>query len=285
MAQPEPQQPEPQQPQPRPSGLLYCERDGGFRANSEHRLVWTIVNNTHKHIRNAVDDAWKKEREHWIRNVSNKLHQLDVAPQDAEKCAIHFVRVLENVSGGEFQSLGCVKEAVNECILKLPLKALQPFLEDEMTYGWYSKYAYTFMQVRIWPIDVKVGNKVANSLHDWQYKELHMVASPISLPGLCKVHPAELKECFKGLIRDKSSTFWTDMTHTAENKYMLKAFRVLLHKMFEKSGIDLTGQTATQLREGVLKNIKRNENLKNFTAVDRVLENLVDFLSTSYITM
>ena len=250
MAQPEPQQPEPQQPQPkpRPSGLLYWEHDGGFRANSEHRLVWTIVNNTHEHIHKAVDDAWKKEGDALISNVSNKLCQLGVAHGDAEQYAIQFVRGLETVSRGEFQLVGRVKKAVNECILKLPLNAQQTFLEDEMKYDWYSKYAYTFMQVRIWPIVVKVGNKVANSLHDWQYKELHMVASPISLPGLCKVHPAELKECFKGLIRDKSSTFWTHLVYNAETTYMIKAFQVLLHKMFEKSGIDLTGQTATEIR-------------------------------------
>jgi hypothetical protein len=55
--------------------------------------------------------------------------------------------------------------------------------------------------------------------------------------------------------------------------------------MFEKSGIDLTGQTATQLREGVLINIRHDVKLMNFDDVDIVLAELVEFLSTSYITM
>jgi hypothetical protein len=235
-----------------------------------------------------VDDAWKKEREHWIRNVSHKLCQLGVAPQDAGQCAIQFVRDLKNVSRGEFtefQSFGRVKKAVSECILKLPLNAQQPFWEDEVKYNWYSKYAYTFMQVRIWPIVVKVGNIVPNSSLDWKYMDLNMVASPISLQGLCEIHPTELKKCFKRLVSDESKHYWTHLKHNAEIRYMLKAFHVLLHKMFEKSGIDLTGQTATQIREVVLKNIKYCDGLKDFSAVDRVLENLVYFLSTSYITM
>jgi len=287
MAQPEPQQPEPQQPQPepRPCGLLYWEHDGGFCANSEYRLDWTIVNNTHERIHAAVDDAWKKEGDDLIRNVSNNLCQLGVAHSDAKQYAIQFVRGLETVSRGEFQLVCRVKKAVIECILKLPLNAQQTFMEDEMKYGWYTRYAYTFMQVRIWPIVVKVGDIVPNSSLDWKYMDLNMVASPISLPGLCKVYPAELKECFKGLIRDKSKHYWTHLVYNAETMYMKKAFNVLVHKMFEKSGIDLTCQTAEQIRDVVLKNIKYCDGLKDFSAVDRVLENLVDFLSTSYITM
>lgn len=269
-----------------PSRLLHGVRDKVLPPPSEFRLHSFIVNSTHADIQTKVANAWGNERIHWVGQVSSHLQKVDIAPENAVKYAKEFVSALENVNGPHptaFPSVGKVNAHVNALILKLPSEAQQMFLEYEEKYDWYSKYAYNFMQVRIRPVEVKVGGWVPNSVLDWQFNNLMMVTSPISLPNVGEVRPAELKACFKRLVSDKSKHFWLNMIHSSEITYVIRAFNVLVQKMFEKSGIDFTGQTAEQIREGVLKNIKHDQGLRNFSAIDATLVQMIAFLSCSYI--
>jgi hypothetical protein len=224
-------------------------------------------------IQTAVAKAWENQ-------VSLCLKNASITPDNANKIAKKFVSALEKVNGKNptaFPPIDYVKRRVSVLILELPSDAQQMFLEYEEKYRWYSKYAYNFMQVRIQPIEVKVRGKLPDMVLDWQYPDLMMVYTSISLPGLDQLTPAILKERFKSLVVKKSATFWLDMKHNSEITYMRKAFNVLFHKMFEKSGIDLTSQTAEQIREGVLENIKYSKKLDNFSAIDTVLIQMIAF--------
>ncbi len=143
------------------------------------------------------------------------------------------------------------------------------------------------MQVRIQPIVVKVGDEVPKSVFDWKYSNLMLVYTTISLPALDKVtvNPTDLKKYFKGVVLDKSTHFAEGMPSSSETSYMKKACNILVHKMFERHGIDLTSQTPEQIRKGVLKNVKYCRGLKDFSAIDTVLAKLISFLSQTYVSL
>jgi hypothetical protein len=281
MAQPQPPQP----PQP-PQQLLCWERD----AESQQSLMLfsCIVNASISDILQEVTNAWEQERKEWVKQLSSCMVDKGVVPEDAEQYATTFMDALEKVNGKtpeKFPPNSDVKALVNKLILNLPLAAHDELLEFEEKYSWYSKYAYGFMQVRFEPIEVKVGCEEPSSELDWKYENLMMVYSQISLPNSVVVHPTKLKASFKALVLNKSIHFWERMSHSSEINYMKSATNVLLHKMFEKSGINFTGQTAEQIRDRVLGNVKYHKGLKNFDAIDTVLVQLISFLSKTYIQM
>lgn len=247
-----------------------------------------IANDTITNILQAVADAWGQERDYWVKQLSSCMVKQGVAPEDAKQYAKTFISALEEVNGKNpkvFPSNSDVKALVNKLILNLPLAAQKVLLEFEAKYGWYSKYAYGFMQVRFQTIEVKVGGDEQNQVFDWKFKNLIMVYSPISLPDSVVVNPTELKASFMRLVGDKSTHFCKRMSYSSEIKYVKRAINVLLHKMFERSGINLTGQTAEQIREGVLRNVKWSKDLKNFDAIDEVLVQLISFLSRTYVSL
>lgn len=271
-----------------PQQLLRWKRDAvSPRIEGVSNLKPIIVNATIYNILKAVADAWKKEREEQEEQLSSCMVEQGVTPEDAEQCAKTFMDALE-VNGKNpkvFPSNSDVKAHVNKHILTLPLAAQKVLLEFEAKYGWYSKYAYGFMQVRFQTIKVKVGGDEQNQVFDWKFKNLIMVYSPISLPDSVVVNPTELKASFMRLVGDKSTHFCERMIQSSEFNYMKRAINVLLHKMFERSGINLTGQTAEQIREGVLRNVKWSKDLKNFDAIDAVLVLLISFLSQTYVSL
>jgi hypothetical protein len=246
-----------------------------------------IVNARIYDILQMVANAWGKKRKDWVKQLSSCMVEHSVAPKDTEQYATTFMDALEKVNGKNpkvFPPNSDVKALVNKLILSLPLTAQEVLLSYEEKYSWYSDYAYNFMQVRFQLIEVEVGCKEPSSF-DWRFKNLMMVYSPITLPDLVVVNPTELKKCFMGLVWDKSTHFWKDMKYSSEINYMKSATNVLLHKMFEKTGINLTGQTAEQIRKGVLRNVKWGKDLKNFDAVDTVLAQLISFLSQTYVSL
>ena len=244
-----------------------------------------IVNITINDILQVVANAWGRERDNRVKELSSCMVEHSVAPEDAKQYATTFMDALEKVNGKNpkvFPSNSDVKALVNKLILNLPSDVHDVLLKFEAVYGWYSKYAYGFMQVHFQLIEVKVGGDEPNPVFDWRFKNLMMVYSPITLPDLVVVNPVELKKNFMGLVWNKSIHFWKNMEYSSEINYMKSAIHVLLHKMFEKTGINLTGQTAEQIRKGVLRNVKYHPNLKNFDAVDTVLAQLIYFLSRTY---
>ena len=272
---------------PQPSQLLHGVRSKKDSVTSYFRLDRVIVNSTHKDIQTAVANAWNEERKNLVRQVSVHLQKASIASEDAVKYAEEFVSALEEVNGQqptEFPPIGQVNCRVSALISKFPSEAQQILLEYEEKYGWYSKYAYNFMQVRIQPIDVKVGSEVPNSVLDWRFTNLKMVTSSISLPKLVEVRLTDLQKCFKSLVLDKSKHFAEGMKISSEISYMIKACNILVHKMFERHGIDLTGKSPEKIREGVLGDVKYCHKLKDFSAIDSALGNLVSFLSNTYIS-
>jgi hypothetical protein len=274
-----PQQPQPSQPS-QPSQLLCWKRKSLNK--------YTIISNAPiSDILQAVANAWNKEREKWVIQLSSCMVKQDVAPDDAEQSATTFMDKLEGVNGKDpkvFPLISEVKALVNNLILNLPLEVQKVLLEFEAKYSWYSNYAYGFMQVRIQPIEVKVGDDKPNSV-DWTFTNLHMVYSPIPLPDSVVVRPTELKKSFMRLVCDKSTHLWEKMSQSSEETYVKKAINVLLHNMFEKTGINLTGQTVEKIRKKVLINVKWGQELKNFDAIDTVLAQLISFLSRTYIRL
>jgi len=280
MAQPSPTQPQPPQPP------LHWKRDAESPPiHGVYNLDPNIVNAPISDILQAVADAWGRKRDYWVKQLSSCMVKHGVVPEDANQYATTLVSALERVNGKDpkvFPPFSEVKTLVNALILNLPLAAREVLLTYEAKYSWYSNYAYNFMQVRFQLIEVKVGCEEPSSF-DWTFTNLQMVYSPIPLPNV--VHPVELKKNFMRLVWDKSTHFWKDMKYSSETNYMKSATNVLLHKMFEKTGINLTGQTAKQIRERVLRNVKYVEGLKNFDAIDTVLDQLISFLSQTYVSL
>jgi hypothetical protein len=272
---------------PQPSQLLCWVRSKRDSVTSYYGLDRVIVKSTKEDIQTAVANAWKEEQKKLVGHVLSHLQKAGIAPKDAVKDAEMFVFNLENINGQSptaFLPIEKVKVRVNELILKLPSEAQSVFLKYEGM-NLYSEYAYNFMDVEVLPIVVEVGGNVPKLVVDLEYSKFMLVYTTISLPDLDKVtlNPTELTKYFKWVVLDKSTHFVKGMQHSSEISYMKKACNILVHKMFERHGIDLTGQTAEQIREKMLKNIKHYQGLTNFSAIDSALGDLVSFLSNTYI--
>jgi hypothetical protein len=252
-----------------------------------YRSYTFVVNSPPKNIHTAIATKWETEQEKLVKKVTIQMQEGSVAPENAKKIATDFVSALEKINGphpSTYPSFDKITVYVNALISELPLTVRQMFLEYEKKNEWYSEYLYKYMQVRIQPIVVTVGGDVPDPVFDWGLNNLNMVTSPIELPDL-EVSPAELKACFKRLVANKTVKFWQKMSHSSEQTYVRRALNVFLHKMFEKSGIELTGQTPEQIRNGVLKNVKHCKGLRDFSAIDEALREMIDFLSQTYVKL
>ncbi len=181
----------------------------------------------------------------------------------------------------------------------------------------YVEFAWNYMRVHIVPIEMRIGGNVmkhtirisigTNIYRQKIYKELSCdtifrVSSPYYIEDLSPYRTPnlshELKDEFRSLILERCQQFtnsidkkhqnYYDMPHSfpdslrknAQN-YIKKAYNVLVDKFFSRSGLLKLNAFQTKLQ--ILTNVSNPSEDIPEGLIDDVLEEMVSFLSTSYI--
>jgi hypothetical protein len=176
-----------------------------------------------------------------------------------------------------------------------------------MLFAWY------YMQVHIEPIKMHIGGEVVQyTLPPYEdqekkydalsYDTIFKVSSPYFIGGLWWYHtpilPRRLKEKFKSLILgscqqftnsiDETLQYYPDHLRNVVQKYIKKAYNVLVHKLLNRSG--LPKLTAFQTRLKILTNVSELpewlpsiNGINCVDCIDKVLDKIILFLSNTYI--
>lgn len=267
---------------------------------------------TREEITERVNAFWIQEKVETVSMCTSLLSEHGVSAEVAGKFAITLVERLscirDTIADGIPRYHNCsekVKQLISDTVAKMipdehRLKAAEVLKSQSKI---LVNYALDFMRVCIEPIKMKIGGEVMQytvpEYIDYcrtVYKScnddtIFIVHSSVFIPDLSSISssnlPRILQSIFKGFLLEKVSLFRNDklLRHTSEVNYIVKAIKVLVHKMFDKTGIELSGQTAEQIRVKVLNNINHDQGLKNFCAIDTVLGKMVKFLSNSNMTI
>ena len=250
----------------------------------------------------------KEEGQKVASQVSNALQTIGISEDDADNHATAFVTKLEEVNGIH-PTFTEVKAFTIDLISSFQSEFQKVLLEPK-NFDMCATFARNFMRVCVTPVDVVIDGESQQwdceieMNHGTDYETTRkysstttfVVSSPLFITDLYTTRVV----CNKGLMnhfRKKiigySGRFYDECDTTAQWKYIKKAYHVLVHLMFDKSGLivaKLTPElivaklTPEQIRSKYLSNIC-HRHLKDFEVIDKVLANIVSFLSNSYIQM
>ena len=273
-----------------------------------HDCCFLVCNTTHEGILAIVSNAWKGEGRWVASRVSNALQTIGISKDDADNHATAFVTKLEEVNGIH-PTFTEVKAFTIDLISSFQSEFQKVLLEPK-NFDMCATFARNFMRVCVTPVDVVIDGESQQwdceieMNHGTDYETTRkysstttfVVSSPLFITDLYTTRVV----CNKGLMnhfRKKiigySGRFYDECDTTAQWKYIKKAYHVLVHLMFDKSGLivaKLTPElivaklTPEQIRSKYLSNIC-HRHLKDFEVIDKVLDNIVSFLSNSYIQM
>jgi hypothetical protein len=185
-------------------------------------------------------------------------------------------------------------------------------IKEYMLFAWY------YMQVHIEPIKMHIGGKVVQyTLPPYEDREkeydalscetIFKVSSPNFIGGLWCYHipilPRRLRDEFKSLILGSCQQFTNsidDKLHTYfmpysldypcikrlridAQKYIKKAYNVLVHKLLDRSGLPKLNARQTRLQ--ILTNVSNPSEDIPVSLIDDMLEKMVSFLSETYIIL
>jgi hypothetical protein len=257
-----------------------------------------------------VSDAWKGEGRGVASRVSNALQTIGIPKDVADNYATAFVTKLGEMNGKRL-AFTEVKAFTKDLISSFQPEFQKVLLEPKI-FNICATFARNFMRVCVTPVDVVIdGEKqpwgceivmnqrtVYETTHKYSSTTTFVVSSPLFITDLYTTHVV----CNKGLMnyfRKKiigySGRFYDECSTTVQWKYIKKAYHVLVHLMFDKSGLivaKLTPElivaklTPEQIRSKYLSNIHyRDLKEEDFEVIDHVLANIVSFLSKTYIQM
>jgi hypothetical protein len=265
----------------------------------------------------TIEEIWAIICAYWVhemdvitRSITEKLQQEGVSCDIASVVAISFVSWLVSING-PMPTVFLWSTDVEKNVRRLLSDTLllrcnteyrqlceSVLLEDIKK---YVQFAQHYMQVRIDPIEMHIGGEVVDyTLYECSAvssNTIFMVSSPTyidKLPSCSGMNLSrKLKDKFKSMLLEKGGCFYKRecLTHTAHVNYIKKAFHILVHKFFDKSGISVTKnkkekKTMVEIRDDLLSNIKYSKDkLENFDAIDFVLEEILSFLSHSYLVL
>jgi hypothetical protein len=196
----------------------------------------------------------------------------------------------------EWIGVGCELSCRNQCVGVL-LKDIKE----------YVLFALNYMQVRIIPIEMHIGGEVVEctlpkcTYQQKEYEEvsckmIFRVSLPYYIEDLSKYHTPILRRRlmneFKSLILKKRQQFMVsvdkefqhysvfDRTKSAARIYIKKAYNVLVHKLLDSSGLLKLSPFETRVQ--ILKHVS---DPSDCTLIDKVLNNIISFLSTTYIIL
>lgn len=286
-----------------------------------------FVVGTTEEIWSIVETHWYGESCGTIALITKKLQgngvSHDIAPAIAEK----FVSKLQEINGQRPERLGNYGKTW-ECINRLLSgKELEEWIGvgcelscRERCVGVlvagikeYMLFAWNYMQVHIEPIKMHIGGKdVQYTLPPYEYGEkkyeelscdtIFKVSSPDFIGGLWWHHipilPHRLKKKFMSLILESCQQFvdsidkelqdYPDHLRNVAQKYIKKAYNVLVHKLLDRTG--LPKLTAFQTRKELLNNvpglpewIPSINDINYVDCIDKVLDKIISFLSNTYI--
>lgn len=288
--------------------------------NPSFKESYFVGETTVEKIRSIVKTHWIGETCDIIAKITKKLQgngiSLDIAPAIAEK----FVLKLQEINGQRPERLGDYGdtwEGINRLLLGKELEewigvgcelscrercvgVLLGGIEEYMLFAW------NYMQVHIEPIKMHIGRQVVQYTlppyedREKEYEELSCdtifkVSSPYFIGGLWWHHtpilPHRLKKKFKWLILGRCQQFVDSIDETLQSypdhlrnvaqKYIKKAYNVLVHKLLDRSG--LPKLTAFQTRLQILGNVPKLPNCIPMDYIDKVLDDIISFLSNTYI--
>jgi hypothetical protein len=238
----------------------------------------------------------------------------DIAPAIAEK----FVSKLQKINGSRPESLQKYTDAwdkVDEllsgkrleewigvgCELSCRDQCVGVLLEDIKE---YVLFAWKYMQVRIEPIEMRIEGKVVeyivpeceDSKHKYDmllHGSIFRVSSPYYIEDLSPYRtpnlPRRLKNKFKSLILKERQQFTECLEYTAHKKYIEKAHNMLVHKMFEKSGLPIPNHIddpyLEKIRTSILKYVRMDDLPIDVKPIYDALKNIISFLSTTDINL
>jgi hypothetical protein len=256
---------------------------------------------TDQEIWSIVCIYWENCVKSITKTITDRLEKNGVSHDLAPRIAASFVSKLMAINGSiptSVQTFTTVKEKVNallsgnsleeligvDCELSCRETCVCILLED---INEYVQFTRDYMQVCIEPIEMRIGGKVV------EYTvPIFRVSSPYSihksvLSQYCILNPSRrLKDKFKSVLLNECGRFRENkcLTYTGQVKYIEKAFHILVHKFFDKSGISITDPV--KIRSPLLSNIKYSKDtLTNFDDIDAVLGNILSFLSGSYLVL
>jgi hypothetical protein len=300
--------------------VLHSQR---FRGPGKYVLSVTykryiVAGVTDTDILQIVSSYWQDEERNFVIYITKKLQNKGIPADIASKIAAWIVSMLKKKNGQSFREYQQIAENVNTLLSKKLLEELihigcEQCCRDQCVGVLLADreqcvdFAWKYMEVEFEHFKMRVGGKDEGftlpkcSSGNTKYPSvssdnIFVVSSPYpinELDGYCMANlPRRLKDKFKFMLSQKGCDFYNyeRLTHNAEVTYVEKAYHVLLHKFFEKSGIsDIQNKrklTMDKIRETLLDNIKYPEHkLTNFDEIDVVLEDILDFLSKSYIEL